>query len=247
MASKPKRGSVGPWKGGELEVVRVTDAGLGLQFREPLGPSHAVPFGDGLALLQPRVVPVTDTKSGELLAEIEIGVVGGKPGVVAIRAQSAPLTSTFLKNLPSLRELVAGVAREATVRLARTPEGEIIGERFVVMPQRPIRDRDDEIVGTAWGGEAPESLGAGLDEVDADLEDVLGARKRRTLDREFLSKVADIYREAQQQGLSTQREIQRQLGPISDAGARRWVKAARDAKPPLLGESLGPWKAGEKG
>src|SRR5688572_12263990 len=102
MAESKRSSEVGDWTGGELEVVRVTDAGLGIQFREPRGPSQAVPFGDGLALLQPRVVPVTDTETGALLAEIEIGVVSGKPGVVAIRAHSAPLTPAFLRNLPSL-------------------------------------------------------------------------------------------------------------------------------------------------
>ncbi len=131
-----------------------------------------------------------------------------------------------------------------TVRLARAPEGKIVGEQFVVMPQRHIRD-GGEIVGGAFGGDAPDTLGVGRDELDADLENVLGARKRRTLDDDFLRKVAEIYREAQQQGLSTQREIQRQLGPISDASARRWVKGSprRDSSR----TSLGPWKAGEKG
>lgn len=198
--------------------MRVTDGGAGLQFRESLGPSQALPFGDGLALLQPRVLPVTDTETGELLAEIEIGVVDGKPGVVAIRARGVPLTSGFLRKLPSLPQVVADVVQEATVRLAQTPQGEIIGERLVRIPQRPIRD-GDQIVGTAFG--------------------------HGRLDDNFLRMVADVYREAEKSGLSTQREIQRQLGPISDAGARRWVKQARDKG--FLGEALGPWKAGEKG
>ena len=247
MASKPKRssGPVRSWKGGDLEVVQVTDLGFGHQTRKSLRTSRAVPFGDGLALLLPQLYPVTDAE-GALLAEIEIGVAGGKPGVVAIRAEGAPLTAAFLRNLPSLPQLVRDVVRRDTVRLARV-EGKVVGEQFVGIPQRHIRDASGEIVGGAFGGDAPDTLGAGRDELDADLENVLSGRKRRTLDRDFLSKVAKVYREAEQSGLSTQREIQRHLGPISDAGARRWVKAARDADPPLLGPALGPWKAGEKG
>lgn len=71
-----------------------------------------------------------------------------------------------LRKLPSLPQIVEGVVREATVRLARTPEGEIVGERFVRMPQRHIRE-NGEIVGSAAGGESPDSLGPGRDKLDA--------------------------------------------------------------------------------
>jgi hypothetical protein len=108
-----------------------------------------------------------------------------------------------------------------------------------------IRDKSGEVVGVSFDGEASESLGVGRDELDADLEDVLGARKKRTLDDDFLRKVAQIYREAHQSLLSTQAEIQRQLGPVSDATARRWVWLAR--KKGFLDPAIGPWKAGEKG
>lgn len=66
--------------------------------------------------------------------------------------------------------------------------------------------------------------------------------KRRVLDGAFLQRVADIYRQAVASGLSTQGELQRQLGPVSDAGARRWVVQAR--REGYLGPALGR-KAGE--
>lgn len=70
-----------------------------------------------------------------------------------------------------------------------------------------------------------------------------GTRKRRTIDRAFLQKVADIYRQAVASGISTQDSVQRHLGPISDSGARRWILQARKAG--FLGPALGPWQAGE--
>lgn len=73
--------------------------------------------------------------------------------------------------------------------------------------------------------------------------DIPSGRQRRVLNDEFLSKVADVYRNAVSMGVSTQQEIQRQLGPISDAAARRWVMQARKAG--FLGEAPGRWKPGE--
>lgn len=73
--------------------------------------------------------------------------------------------------------------------------------------------------------------------------EIPSTRQRRTLNDEFLTQVADVYRNAVSMGVSTQQEIQSQLGPISDAAARRWVMMARRAG--FLGEASGSWKAGE--
>jgi hypothetical protein len=66
--------------------------------------------------------------------------------------------------------------------------------------------------------------------------------RRRVVDDAFLERVAEIYRQAVATGLSTQQEIQRQLGPVSDPSARRWVMQARRAG--FLGPAIGT-RAGE--
>jgi hypothetical protein len=61
-----------------------------------------------------------------------------------------------------------------------------------------------------------------------DSEPLEGAR-RRVVDDAFLERVAEIYRQAVIAGLPTQQEIQRHLGPVAEASARRWVLQARRA------------------
>lgn len=75
------------------------------------------------------------------------------------------------------------------------------------------------------------------------LNEIPSTYQRRVLNDEFLVQVAEIYRNAVAMGVSTQHEIQAQLGPISDAAARRWVMMARRAG--FLGDAPGPWKSGE--
>lgn len=75
------------------------------------------------------------------------------------------------------------------------------------------------------------------------LNEIPRFRQRRILDDEFMENVAEVYRNAVSMGISTQQEIQRVFGPISDASARRWVMQARKAG--FLGEARGPWKPGE--
>lgn len=57
----------------------------------------------------------------------------------------------------------------------------------------------------------------------------LEGKRRRVVDDAFLMRVAEIYRQAVIAGLPTQQEIQRQLGPVAEASARRWVLQARRA------------------
>lgn len=75
------------------------------------------------------------------------------------------------------------------------------------------------------------------------LNEIPSFRQRRNLDDEFMENVAEVYRNAVSMGISTQQEIQRVFGPISDASARRWVMKAR--RRGFLGPARGRWKAGE--
>lgn len=69
------------------------------------------------------------------------------------------------------------------------------------------------------------------------------APKRRVINGAFLQRVADIYRQAYAAGLSTQAELVRQLGPVADGTARRWVLQAR--REGYLGPAQGT-KGGEQ-
>lgn len=82
------------------------------------------------------------------------------------------------------------------------------------------------------------------DSVFSPMNEVPSFRQRRILDDEFMSSLAEVYRHAVSMGISTQNEIQRVFGPVSDTSARRWVMQAR--KRGYLGEAHGSWKAGEK-
>lgn len=82
------------------------------------------------------------------------------------------------------------------------------------------------------------------DSVFSPMNEVPSFRNRRILDDEFMTQLAEVYRNAVSMGISTQSEIQRVFGPVSDTSARRWVVHARKAG--YLGEAHGSWKAGEK-
>jgi hypothetical protein len=176
------------------------------------------PFGNGLALRQPLVIPVTDTGGGHL-CDVDIGIVGGKPGCVAIRAREKALTVTMLRNLPQLSTLVEKAARANVVRVVRTEDGEFVGEMYV--------------------DKAPPSFDRLRSELDAELRPT---RRKRTLTDGFLQDVAEAYREAVQAGVSTQSAIQgRWL--TSATNARRWVALARERG--FLGPAPAERKAGE--
>ena len=88
------------------------------------------------------------------------------------------------------------------------------------------------------------TLGAGREELDADLEKAQRAEARTLAGT--LSKVANVTASAAS-GFLPQREIQRHLGPIRDAGARRWVKAARDAEHRFSVKHSAPGRPERKG
>jgi hypothetical protein len=164
------------------------------------GERECVPYGRGLALIQPAV--------GEHLGvQIEVGIVNGRPGCVAINGGSGTfLTGTLLRNLP-LRQLVPEIVRDFSVRVIRL-DGEVIGEMYVVAKGPGFGDAYRQFT------------------TDVD-EELASKRIRRTLSDEFLAEVADVYRDAIAQRVSTQKEVQRRLGPTSATNARRWIAEAR--------------------
>jgi hypothetical protein len=237
---------IAAWAGGELRIVRVLELGVPeVEWREDLGLLTAEPFGDGLALIT-HGESVCDEK-GVLLAEIEVGVVNGQPGVRAIRAHGAALTSTLLRQrIPPLTNLVGDVSLTNTVRLTVSDEGELVGELPVAMPMTYIRSPEGQIQGVSGVGnvESAESLGPARDAIEADLAQFSATRRRRALTPSFLQKVTRVYRDAVKGGASTERAVMDRLGAPSKTTARRWIWHARKAG--YLGPALGPWKAGER-
>jgi hypothetical protein len=75
------------------------------------------------------------------------------------------------------------------------------------------------------------------------LEEDAPRPQRRTLDRTFLARVAQIYREAILIGQSPAQDVALRLGPTTPENARRWIMNAR--KEGLLGPSLGQGRKGE--
>jgi hypothetical protein len=230
------------WPGGELRVTRVLELG-GVKSREDLGAFAAEPFGEGLALVT-WWEPVCD-EEGVLLAEIEVGVVNGRPGVRAIHARGSALSKMLLRDrIPRLASLVSDVVRLRTVRLALDEKGEIVGEFPQAMPMRHILSAEGQIVGGSFvrAYQGAETLGPTRDALDAEIDQHL--RSRHALTPRHLKEVARVYRDALAAGISTQRAIQDRWPPISGTTARRWVLRAR--REGYLEPALGPWKAGEQ-
>lgn len=69
------------------------------------------------------------------------------------------------------------------------------------------------------------------------------APERRILNKEFLLRVADIYRIAIATGEAPAKAVEQELGPTTPENARRWIMAAR--KEGLLGQSKGSGRKGE--
>ena len=175
-------------------------------------------------LSEPHVdlAPLTGTLALELPCTAELLDVSGKPvAVLNIEVNSSRAICTSITALPG-EELTGQLLRQAPIAslVREAAEGSV------------VHLRQGFAVRFAAGNPAF-SVG----------NDLPVTPKRRVLNDEFLQNVASIYREAVEAGLSTQQEIQRQLGPISDEGARRWVMLARKAG--FLGEAQGRWKAGE--
>jgi hypothetical protein len=193
------------WQGGDLTIVGVIEGPTGPFTSEPIEHGTYVPLGNsGFALPSPLIVPLT-TREGEPVAELEIGVVDGRPACVAIRAQDGyELTTLLLRQLPGLRKIVQAAAAPRIVRVVRTDRG-LVGERHVDAPG--FMDARQELRAEAEAMTQPR-------------------RKRRVLDEDFLQQVAAIYREADAKGIPRHREIQKKW-PTSSANARRWVSLAR--------------------
>jgi hypothetical protein len=237
------RERVHDWPGGRLPIIRVFDMGPDTRrghvgepmlSMEEIGESEAVPFGDGLALLQPLSIPLRNPQ-GEDLAELELGVVDGRPACVAIHARGhTRLTGTFLRQLPPLRKLVTWAINGKVVRVMRHDDGRIVGELYVRGQGAGVYiDRE----------RAEHPFGALREELTAELEDESKASARQALTDEFLKQVTSTYKEAAAKGVSTQKAIQERW-PTSPANARRWVAHAR--RRGFLGPAPGPRTPGEQ-
>ena len=160
-----------------------------------------VPLAHGLAL--EADCRATITWEGEAVAEVLIGAVDGRPAATAIRAlPGRQLSTQVLRNMLGLGKLVRHAAGPATVYVCR-----VNGKVAAVRPLEA----------------------AGSPFLDAGRQELLEAAEYRRVDDDFLRQVAEVYRDARAAGRSTQRAIQEQLGPTSDANARRWVARARKA------------------
>jgi hypothetical protein len=214
------------FKGGPLQLVVAHRGPTGaVGYLRKGDPREFVPLSAGLALPAELTFEITMPNESEPFGEVELGVVDGKPAVVAIRAYPGrKLTILALRKLPAIGEIVRLATTDETVRVVRA-DGELVGEYGIVDP-------------------APQPGDIRL-ELEADALALLSPRgKRRTIDDEFLRQVAAVYREAQAADQSTQRAIQERLGPTTEANARRWVARARQAG--FLGAAPAPRQAGEK-
>lgn len=165
------------------------------------------PYGPGLALILPCSYEVLD-ESGEVVADIDVGVAAGRLACTSIRARPGrELTGAFLRGLP-VAKWTQEAARASTVRVLRTPRGAVFGARYI----------------------ASDALGFGdaFRELDADLARTQGGRKPRTLDEQFLSDVATVYREAVARGYPPAKAVEEEFGPTTPENARRWIALARD-------------------
>ena len=118
------------WKGGPLKIFRVLEGPTGPLHRELVEEVDCLALPHGLALpIKP--VPIK-TREGEPVAELEIGVVGGRPACVAIRAVGDhELTTLLLRNLSGLGKFVREFVKSEAATVVRTEDGEIVGERLL--------------------------------------------------------------------------------------------------------------------
>lgn len=174
-----------------------------------------VPYGPGLALAWPLVVPLIED---EHLADIEIEVVNDQPACIAITAaEGKKLTGSFLRSLP-IAHVVSEAAACNTYRVFKRGE-EHIGVYY-----------SDAFENTSFGGEF-ETLRYEV------------GRRPRILNKQFFERVASIYREALAHGYPPARAVEETLGPTTPENARRWIGRAR--KEGLLGPAPGRGSRGE--
>ena len=216
-----------------MEAERAYDfTGTHLPIHLSIGPSisdqpmeggeraRVVPFPPGLALAQPLLV-AWPLSGEEHVANIEVGIADGQPACVAIHsAHGQPLTGTFVRSLP-LSQIVTKAAERNTYRVFRTRRGRYIGVYYT----------------DAFAGKL--GFGEGLEELRNDLR-----RKRRTLNDEFLSEIAAVYRDARARRIPTTKAVQEHFGPTTPENARRWIALAREAG--RLGAAVGQGRAGEQ-
>jgi hypothetical protein len=218
------------WPGGQLQIVRVVYGPVDrsghteLEWVEKVGePVESLPLGHGLAI--PAGLTLTLRSEGEPIADVEIGVVAGRPACIAIRARDGhELTTKLLRQIRGLGRGIREVVARNALRVMRTTDGEVIGEHYL---------DTEEIVG----------LNVGIKELRAETDRLTTPRRRTPLTDDFLREVADVYRTARAQGTSTQGAIQKRW-PTSEANARRWVARARKAG--FLGPAPADRQGGEQ-
>jgi len=176
-------------------------------------------FGPSLGLMRPCTASLL--VGDRPIGYIDIRVIGGRPGCVAIVANhDQSLTGALLRQIP-LARLVRDAATSHTVRVLKS-EGGIFGARYV-------------------------DGGPGFGQLLADLRRELAAvddgARRRVINAAFLADVAAIYREALSYGIAPARAVQDTFGPTTPTNARRWVAAAR--REGFLGPALARGRAGE--
>lgn len=175
-------------------------------------------FGPSLGLLIPCTATIFDGE--EPIGFVSIGIIKGRPACKSISSYKRGLTGSFLRQLP-LASLVRDAAATSTVRVLKTDEG-VFGARYV---------------------EGGPGFGQLHDDLREELSEVEGQSRRRTMNEDFLTQVAAIYRKAFHHGMAPAKYVQACLGPTSDANARRWVAAAR--REGFLGPAPKRGKAGE--
>jgi hypothetical protein len=199
---------------------------LGQATRELLARRQRVAaYGPGLALAQPLKVPYLD-EAGEHLLDVEIGVSQGQPACLGVvSAHGVPLTGKILRELP-LGRIVADAATRNSYRVFRKKRGGYIGVHVSDAFQGMLGFQDDR---HALEGEVRDAL-----------------RRRRAIDNEFLTQVAEIYRDAAARGEPTAEALKERFGPTTLENARRWISIAR--RRGFLGEALNErgGRAGER-
>lgn len=174
-----------------------------------------IPYGPGLALAHPLVVPLVE---GEHLADIQITIIDDQPACTIVRAaQGKALTGTFMRSLP-IAHIVSEAAACNTYRVFKRG-GEHIGVYY-----------SDAFENTAFGGEF-ETLRYEV------------GRRPRILNKDFFARVASIYRKALESGYPPAKAVEETLGPTSPENARRWIGRARAEG--YLGPALGRGRKGE--
>lgn len=113
------------------------------------------------------------------------------------------------------------VAERSSYRVFRTSGQRYIGVYYTDAFEGKLGFRDD------------------LEELRSDV-----SRKRRTLNGDFLSEVAAVYRDAVARRAPPAKAVQEQFGPTTPENARRWIALARENG--QLGKAVAKGRAGEQ-